>query len=274
MGKSTYCLCRNQAEIDQLLPRYLDSCARDRANGNSSTTRELRLLPLLEDVKIQNYLGGPNGIEKVLCGGDSNPNGELLKYEWVRHVRVQCIRAGIVFDFISTGSAFSRAGKTYKISKMETQLAQARKSWLSYVPKSGCADRIPYTLPDPDQLWSLLAKSKFRSRFHLDSGDIQYVQQKGMLTIRNHAENFVRMRLAVENPAKDGKQTPMKGHPVFKAQHATGCCCRECLEKWHHIPAGKALTEEEQAYIVDILMKWISRESGMALPSEKTFRIS
>ena len=68
------------------------------------------------------------------------------------------------------------------------------------------------------------------------------------------------MRLAPENPQHDGRQTPPRGPPVFKAQHATGCCCRECLEKWHHIPAGKQMTEEEQKYVVDVLMDWIHRQ--------------
>jgi hypothetical protein len=30
--------------------------------------------------------------------------------------------------------------------------------------------------------------------------------------------------------------------------------------KWHHIPMGRALTPEEQAYVVDVLMTWIQRE--------------
>ena len=49
----------------------------------------------------------------------------------------------------------------------------------------------------------------------------------------------------------------MRGHPCFVAQHATGCCCRGCLEKWHGIPKGRALTEEEIAGIVALLMGWI-----------------
>jgi len=36
----------------------------------------------------------------------------------------------------------------------------------------------------------------------------------------------------------DGKQTPMRGHPVFIAQHATATCCRECIRKWHKIVVG------------------------------------
>ena len=57
---------------------------------------------------------------------------------------------------------------------------------------------------------------------------------------------FIRKRLAPAVIPNDGKQTPMRGHPVFIAQHATGCCCRGCFEKWHRIPAGRELTDEEQ----------------------------
>ena len=81
-----------------------------------------------------------------------------------------------------------------------------------------------------------------------------------MDTIRSHASDFVRTRLAPAQIPNDGKQTPMRGHPVFLAQHATGCCCRGCLYKWHRIPAGVQLTEEQQKYIVDVLMAWIERE--------------
>lgn len=81
-----------------------------------------------------------------------------------------------------------------------------------------------------------------------------------MDTVRSHASDFVRTRLAPAQIPNDGKQTPMRGHPVFLAQHATGCCCRGCLYKWHRIPAGVRLTEEQQEYIVDVLMAWIERE--------------
>ncbi|WP_251023391.1 DUF4186 family protein [Streptomyces sp. ISL-10] len=32
--------------------------------------------------------------------------------------------------------------------------------------------------------------------------------------------------------------------PVFVAQHATATCCRTCLERWHVVPAGRALDDE------------------------------
>ena len=99
---------------------------------------------------------------------------------------------------------------------------------------------------DLTNLFERLAKSDFRSRFHLSKQDREYVMEKGLPTIRKHAEDFVAKRLAPAVIPNDGKQTPMRGHPVFLAQHATGCCCRGCFFKWHHISAGRALTKEEQ----------------------------
>ena len=109
-------------------------------------------------------------------------------------------------------------------------------------------------------LWKRLSQSKFRSSFILKSNDRNYVVEKGMDTVRSHARDFIGKRLAPAEPHNDGKQTPMRGHPVFVAQHATANCCRGCLEKWHHIPRGRELTEGEQAYIVDVIMEWIDRQ--------------
>ena len=113
---------------------------------------------------------------------------------------------------------------------------------------------------DFTRLFERLAKSAFRSRFRLTQKDKSYIVAKGMTTIRRHAIDFVTKRLAPAVIHNDGKQTPLRGHPVFLAQHATGCCCRSCLSKWHHIPAGRQLTEEEQQYIVAVLMTWIERQ--------------
>ena len=105
-----------------------------------------------------------------------------------------------------------------------------------------------------------LARSKFRSRFHLSDADRRYIAEKGLDIIRCHAEDFVRTRLAPATPPNDGRQTPMRGHPVFVAQHATATCCRGCLEKWWKVPKGSAIPPERQARLVDFLMAWIVRE--------------
>lgn len=111
------------------------------------------------------------------------------------------------------------------------------------------------------QLFERLDNSKFRSSFHLKQKDIDYINQKGLDTIRQHAKDFIAKREAPAFIANDGKQTPMRGHPVFIAQHACACCCRGCLEKWHKIPKGRELTDEEVEYIVGLIMQWISINS-------------
>lgn len=105
-----------------------------------------------------------------------------------------------------------------------------------------------------------LGRSKFRSGFHLSEQDREYVRQRGMDTIRTHAEDFVRNKLAPAEPKNDGRQTPMRGHPVFIAMHATACCCRGCLNKWYSVPLGVELTEDQQKRIVGLLMLWIEKQ--------------
>lgn len=108
-----------------------------------------------------------------------------------------------------------------------------------------------------------LSKSKFRSSFHLKDKDKQYINEKGLEKIREHANDFVKSRLAPKEILNDGKQTPFRGHPVFIAQHATACCCRGCLYKWHKIPQNVELNDEQIKYIVDVLMEWIIKEISM-----------
>lgn len=123
---------------------------------------------------------------------------------------------------------------------------------------------------DHSELFSRLAQSKFRSSFRLKAKDKTYAADKGRDKIQDHARDFIHMRLAPAVLPNDGKQTPMKGHPVFLAQHACACCCRGCLEKWHGIPKGRELTEEEQKYVVDVLMTWIDRQMEGYQPPENS----
>lgn len=111
-----------------------------------------------------------------------------------------------------------------------------------------------------EQALEKLGNSKFRSSFYLTAKDKAYVNEKGIETVRIHAEDFIRTRLAPAVIPNDGRQTPTKGHPVFKAQHACACCCRGCLEKWYKVPQGKVLTETQQKKIVNLLMAWIENQ--------------
>lgn len=138
--------------------------------------------------------------------------------------------------------------------------ASKAESGASASQQTGTPDAAPEPADDLEPLFARLARSEFRSRFRLRTAERAYVTEKGLATIRRHAADFVHGRLAAAFPPNDGRQTPMRGHPVFVAQHATGCCCRGRLSKWHGIPAGRSLTEAEETYVVGVLMAWIERQ--------------
>ena len=123
-----------------------------------------------------------------------------------------------------------------------------------------------------DALFARLQRSAFRSRFHLGRLEREYAQKHGVQVLLRHARDFVRRRLAPAFIPNDGRQTPMRGHPVFVAQHACACCCRGCLAKWHGIPAGRELTPEQQDSIVSLLMAWIEREMSIPAPPARQVR--
>ena len=111
-----------------------------------------------------------------------------------------------------------------------------------------------------EQTLEKLNKSKFRSSFHLTKKEREYVSEKGLEAIESHARDFVNRRLSPAYIPNDGSQTPTKGHPVFKAQHACACCCRGCLNKWYKVPKNVALSRVQEEKIVKLLMAWIVKE--------------
>ena len=96
-----------------------------------------------------------------------------------------------------------------------------------------------------------LKKSKFRSKFKLKAKDIEYIKEKGLEKIHSHAVDFIRERISPCYIPNDGKQTPMRGHPVFIAQHATAT---------HKFPKNIQLNTTQQEYLVSIIMEWIKNQ--------------
>lgn len=109
-------------------------------------------------------------------------------------------------------------------------------------------------------LLNRLKQSTFRSSFRLKEAEIQIVENKPIEIIILEGLKFIETRLAPFQPKNDGAQTPMKGHPVFVAQHATATCCRSCLMKWHHIPDTRALNTIEIGYILQVIQVWIEQK--------------
>lgn len=132
------------------------------------------------------------------------------------------------------------------------------------------SDRAPASF---DVLLARLSHSRFRNCFHLEAADIELIGRKSLPTVREHAVRFLLERLAPANPANDGRQTPWRGHPVFRAQHACACCCRGCLFKWQQIPPDRPLSAEEVEGLADLLMAWISRELVRAGKDPQTYQV-
>lgn len=91
--------------------------------------------------------------------------------------------------------------------------------------------------------------------FHrpVDDGAMRHAQRKGRDQLKEAARHRLQKYLAVAEPPRDGRQTPLEGNAIYYAQHATATCCRTCLEYWHDIPKGRQLTEAEFDYCLSLV---------------------
>jgi hypothetical protein len=83
--------------------------------------------------------------------------------------------------------------------------------------------------------------------------------RKGRTGTEAEMEKRLRSSVGQAQPYRDGFQTPLDDpkNVVYWAQHATASCCRRCMEYWHGIQRGKALTDEEIAYLKQLAMLFI-----------------
>lgn len=91
----------------------------------------------------------------------------------------------------------------------------------------------------------------------IDQQAQNHALRKGSLALPAYVEKRLRTSVGPAQPYRDGMQTPKSGNIVYYAQHATASCCRACLEEWHKIPRGRALTEEEIGYLSALVLLYI-----------------
>jgi hypothetical protein len=101
--------------------------------------------------------------------------------------------------------------------------------------------------PDLDELFERLGRTDFRRRFRLRAPEREYLKRKGLDVVLTHGQRFIEERLAPADPPNDG----------------TATCCRGCLAKWHAIPKGHALTEEQKTYILSVLRRWLINQGDV-----------
>lgn len=91
----------------------------------------------------------------------------------------------------------------------------------------------------------------------IDEQARNHALRKGRTALLGSAVNRIAKAVGVENPYRDGRQTPFTGNVIYYAQHATASCCRTCIEYWHGIEKGRALTAEEQNYLIQLVTLYI-----------------
>ena len=105
-----------------------------------------------------------------------------------------------------------------------------------------------------------LAERVADPRFQFGAEDYAYIESRGMSLLKTHVLDFVRRRLAPASPKNEGRQTPLRGHPVFLAQHATGTHSRRSIQELYEIPVGRQMTPDEVDFIVAIIFRWIDEQ--------------
>ena len=128
------CTVENQQMADYRLPIFLSMPIKHKS---------IMLAPMLTDVDLTPYLTPE--IEEVAVSGESGIEARPCNYDWILHVREQCVARGVAFRFHQTGAYFVKDGKTYRILR-KFQLSQAHKANINfgikdyYVPAKASTD--------------------------------------------------------------------------------------------------------------------------------------
>ncbi len=115
------CTVENQHRADERLPLFRPLPLRH---------KHLICEPLLTDIDFGNGLQG-GWIEQVTVGGESGNEARECRYEWVLHLREQCMAQEVAFMFKQTGRHFVKDGRTYILDHY-TAMQQARKAHINY----------------------------------------------------------------------------------------------------------------------------------------------
>lgn len=117
------CTMENQDRVDYRLPIY-----------KAAPIKHKRIIcePLLSDIDFSPYLEG-DWVGQIVAGGESGWDARVCHYDWVLHIRRQCVDHGIPFWFKQTGSKFLKDGKLYNVPR-QFQHKQARKAGINIEP--------------------------------------------------------------------------------------------------------------------------------------------
>ena len=117
------CSVENQRRADDRIPAFLKLPVRHKG---------ILCEPLLEKLVLDAYLK-TGEIAQVLCGGEEGADARVCDFAWVLELMNQCVRCGVTFRFLRTGTFFRKGNRTYRITE-EEQEEQARRAGVDYTP--------------------------------------------------------------------------------------------------------------------------------------------
>ena len=99
----------------------------------------------------------------------------------------------------------------------------------------------------------------------IDIKAVNHAKRKGRTELISYVQKRILSSIGIVYPQPDGKhrpfrdgfQTPYSGNIVYYAQHATACCCRKCVFRWHGIDQHRDLTIDEINYFTKLIMYYI-----------------
>ena len=113
---------------------------------------------------------------------------------------------------------------------------------------------------DVDHTFDELRHELIRHHFwhvEFDERALNHALRKGRAALVEDVSRRIATSVGPVSPMRDGRQTSFTGNVIFYGQHATAACCRRCIEYWHGIPMGTALTQDEQAYLASLVVRYI-----------------
>jgi hypothetical protein len=109
-----------------------------------------------------------------------------------------------------------------------------------------------------------LKRSSYRRNMRLTALEREFVVKEGFDKVVEKCKGVLE---DLDMPDYTHGETSYNG-VVPKAQHATSTCCRKCLFNWHGIPRYRPLTDDERAYIIRLILRWVRKElDSVKLPS-------
>jgi protein gp37 len=125
------CTCENQDRANYRLPIYAEVPIKKKT---------IICEPLLEDIDLSKWLclrkENEDGrvvrvFHQVVVGGESGLEARVCNYDWVLHIREQCMKTGTAFTFKQTGAHFEKDGHLYNLQR-KLHHAQAKKANINY----------------------------------------------------------------------------------------------------------------------------------------------